>query len=151
MTQRNYYTAEMKFDGGSRGNPGPAAAAAVVRFCDDGYMKTVGKYIGEHSNNYAEYRALIEGLKLAREMGVKRLIIFGDSNLVVNHVNGRWACNVDELKDSLKEAKGLLNGWFVDWEISHVPRSLNRFADEIATQVLDAHKRREKERSKVRR
>lgn len=146
--QRTYSTADMQFDGGSRGNPGPSAAAAWVEFCDGSLKRKASEYIGVATNNVAEYKALLVGLRLAREMDVKRLIIKGDSNLVVNHINGKWECNVPELRELRDEALGILNGFFVDWELSHVPRAQNREADALATETLDRIKRREKERTK---
>lgn len=131
----------MQFDGGSRGNPGPAAGAAIVTF-DDGNSEARGVYLGDDvTNNAAEYHALIVGLRLAQSMGVNEISITGDSKLVVNHVNGDWECKHPDLRPLMKEARGILNGFFVDWELVYVPRAQNKCADAMCNRTLDAVQR----------
>lgn len=138
----------LTFDGGSRGNPGPSAAAAVLT-CEDGTVEGSSIYLGEVTNNIAEYKALILGIKLAQRFGVKDLSIKGDSKLVVNHLNGVWSCNAPSLSHLLKEADGLLSGWFISWEIDHIPRKKNKKADALVNETLDAVARRKKKQRKA--
>ena len=77
-------------DGGSRGNPGPAAIAAVVRGPDGEVLEEAGEAIGEATNNVAEYRALLLGIEQARAHGAGEVKLLGDSELVVRQVQGRY-------------------------------------------------------------
>src|SRR5581483_5274043 len=77
-------------DGGSRGNPGPAAVAAVVTDASGEELAERAKTIGEATNNVAEYRALLLGIELARELGAEELELVGDSQLIVRQVQGRY-------------------------------------------------------------
>ena len=127
--------ATVEFDGASRGNPGPAAAAYVIRDCD-GVVKRDGEAIGEATNNEAEYMALLNGLIEARELGYERVEAVGDSELVVKQVGGDWRCKADNLKplcDEVVETAEAFDGF----EIRHVPRETNTEADETANRALD--------------
>lgn len=77
------------FDGGSRGNPGPAAGAAVI-VLPDGSKEVITEFFDRTTNNVAEYTGLIIGLEKAQELGIKDAIVKGDSNLVVKQVRGEW-------------------------------------------------------------
>src|SRR5205823_11598316 len=76
----------IEFDGGSRGNPGPAGIGVVVRAADGTPLVTLGRFIGRATNNVAEYQALITGLQKARELGARRVQIRGDSELIVRQM-----------------------------------------------------------------
>src|SRR6266699_3183035 len=76
-------TLTLEFDGGSRGNPGPAGIGIIVRAADGTPLVTLGRYIGKATNNVAEYRALIIGLQKAKELGAKKILIRGDSELII--------------------------------------------------------------------
>src|SRR5437762_11572583 len=78
----------LEFDGGARGNPGPAGIGVVVRAKDGTELVTLGRFIGRATNNVAEYRALITAMQKARELGAKRVAIRGDSGPVVNEMRG---------------------------------------------------------------
>jgi ribonuclease HI len=125
----------MTFDGGSRGNPGPAAAGAVV-VLEDGTVKLRHKYIGRTTNNVAEYKALIVGCNLALDHKVTDIEIKGDANLIVNHVNGLWICKAPNLKIVLRQATAILTH-FESWTLSHHHRSYNREADLLVNLCLD--------------
>ena len=125
----------LMFDGGSRGNPGPAGAGYVIYYGDKevahGY-----KYIGIASNNEAEYTALICGLHTALDMGVERLLIKGDSLLVINQVIGKWDVKAAHLRPLCLEAALLLTD-LIEFSIKHVKRNQNKRADTLANQAMD--------------
>jgi ribonuclease HI len=128
--------ATVAFDGASRGNPGPSAAAYVVND-EDGVVKREGEVIGEATNNEAEYVALLRGLVKARELGYSAVEALGDSELVVEQVSGEWRCRADNLKPLCEEVLEV-TGSFEEFEIRHVPREENTAADELANAALDA-------------
>ena len=101
-------------DGGSRGNPGPAAIGVVVR--DDGgkVLGEVGETIGVATNNVAEYRALLRGIELAAEHGAAELELVGDSQLIVRQVEGRYKVKHADMKELHAEVKRALRS-FDSW------------------------------------
>jgi ribonuclease HI len=124
-------------DGGSRGNPGPAASGAVL-FADDGtVLAEIGEYLGIATNNVAEWRALVSGLERARELGVQDLAIRMDSELVVRQVTGVYRVKHADLIPLHAKAKSLLRN-FKSVDIRHVPRKQNAAADAVVNQCLDA-------------
>jgi ribonuclease HI len=124
-------------DGGSRGNPGPAASGAVL-FADDGtVLAEVGEYLGIATNNVAEWRALVSGLERARELGVDEIAIRMDSELVVRQVTGVYRVKHADLIPLHAKAKTLLRN-FKSVDIRHVPRKQNAAADAVVNQCLDA-------------
>lgn len=123
------------FDGASRGNPGPAATGYALDIGDTTIED--GRTLGEQTNNYAEYQALLDGIHTAREEGVTSLTIYGDSELIIKQVTGEYSCNASSLKPALHDVHDALDA-FDDWTIKHVPRSKNNTADGIANDVLDA-------------
>jgi ribonuclease HI len=120
-------------DGASRGNPGPAAAAAVVNHLE---VKR-GEYIGEATNNVAEYRALILGLELAAEMGLKEIEIQSDSELLVRQMTGFYRVKNPGLKDLFEKAQRAA-ARLSAVSYCHIPREENVEADRIANLALDA-------------
>src|SRR5712672_1343141 len=98
-------TLTLQFDGGSRGNPGPAGIGVVLRAADGTPLVTLGRFIGRATNNVAEYRALITGLEKARELGAKKIRIRGDSELVIKQMRGEYRVKSLELKSLFDEAK----------------------------------------------
>ncbi|GAC1395508.1 MAG: hypothetical protein NVS2B8_06440 [Vulcanimicrobiaceae bacterium] len=124
-------------DGGSRGNPGPAASGAVL-FADDGsVLAEVGIYLGIATNNVAEWRALLAGLERARELGVDEIAIRMDSELVVRQVTGVYRVKHADLIPLASQAKAMLRT-FTSVDIKHVPRKDNAAPDAVVNQVLDA-------------
>jgi probable phosphoglycerate mutase len=124
-------------DGGSRGNPGPAASGAVL-FADDGTsLAEVGEFLGVATNNVAEWKALLAGLAKARELGIDEIAIRMDSELVVRQVTGVYRVKHADLIPLATRAKSLLRD-FRSVDIRHVPRKENTAADAVVNQVLDA-------------
>lgn len=127
-------------DGASRGNPGEAAAGVVIVDADGTELVAKGVYLGQCTNNMAEYQALLLGLHEARQLKVERLAVRLDSELVVRQLEGRYQVKDAKLKPLYTKAMGLLRG-FAKYTISHVPRRENQRADELANQALDARQR----------
>lgn len=125
----------VNFDGGSRGNPGPAAIGVVVRGGDE-VVEEVGETIGEATNNVAEYRALLKGIELAAAHGATELELIGDSQLVVRQVEGRYRVKNAGMKELHEEVKRALRG-FDSWSIRHVRRAENADADRLVNEALD--------------
>jgi len=129
-------TATLFSDGGSRGNPGPAALGAVL-FAEDGsVLREIGTYIGIATNNVAEWRGVIAGLEAARELGVSDLTVRLDSELVVRQLTGVYKVKHADLIPLHARAKALLRG-FASVAIGHVPRAKNAHADALANRAMD--------------
>lgn len=124
-------------DGGARGNPGPAAIGVVVRDEEGNVLQDLGETIGEATNNVAEYKALIRGIELARELGGDPIQIHGDSELVVKQMLGQYKVKHPDMKPLHAQAKEALSG-LSEWSISHVRREQNSEADALVNQALDA-------------
>ncbi len=133
-------TATMHIDGASRGNPGPAAYAVVLARPGEPVVEEADT-IGTATNNAAEYTALVEGLGLATELGVKKLAVFSDSELMVKQMRGEYRVKNEELRPLYEEAKRLAAG-FAQFSIAHVRREQNRRADEIGNEALDGRPRK---------
>ena len=123
-------------DGASRGNPGPAGAGIVLHDPQGRLRVNTGRYLGETTNNVAEYQALLLGLKEARKLEVKNLRIFADSELMVKQLTGRYRVKSPHLIPLWREAVNLLEK-FETWAIAHVPREKNHLADEAANRAID--------------
>lgn len=128
------------FDGGSRGNPGPSGIGAVVldpAADPPTVLATVSEHIGSTTNNVAEYRALIAGLEAAREFGARRVVVRGDSMLVLRQVEGTWKVKQPHLRPLVGEVRALLDE-YGEVELTHVPREQNADADLLVNAALDA-------------
>ena len=123
-------------DGASRGNPGPAAYAAILHSPDRKEVFRIGKPLGIATNNAAEYYALITALDYAAHHGIKNLRIRSDSELLVNQMNGRYRVRSKDLKPLHERAAKLANQ-LEYFTIEHVPREENRDADALANEALD--------------
>jgi ribonuclease HI len=123
-------------DGGSRGNPGPAAAAAVLSTPDGDVLDEASVTLGHATNNVAEYRGLILGLERARALGASEVDVINDSELVAHQVNGRYKVKHPDLKPLHAEAAEALRG-FRRWSIRAVPRAQNAYADRLVNETLD--------------
>jgi ribonuclease HI len=127
------------FDGGARGNPGPAAIGAVVL---DGSstpprrLATVSERIGETTNNVAEYRALIAGLEAAAATPARRVRVRGDSKLVIEQVAGRWKVRQEHLRPLHAKVRDLLSP-YEQVDLAHVRREHNVDADALVNAALD--------------
>ncbi len=124
-------------DGGSRGNPGPAAAGAVLRTPDGELVAEASQTIGRATNNVAEYRALLLGLERARELGATVVEVVNDSELIAKQITGRYKVKHADMKPLHAEARRALAG-FDRWSIRSVPRAQNADADALVNAALDA-------------
>jgi tryptophan 2,3-dioxygenase/ribonuclease HI len=124
-------------DGGARGNPGPAAAAAVISTPDGAVLADAAERIGTATNNVAEYRGLLLGLDRARELGATEVEVVNDSELVAKQVNGEYKVKHADMKPLHAQALDTL-GSFDRWSIRSVPRAQNAGADALVNQALDA-------------
>lgn len=122
-------------DGGARGNPGPAAAAGVIRD-GPGRETRLCAYLGVTSNNVAEYMALIWVLEEACRAGVSRVVAYSDSELLVRQVTGLYRVRSPRLVPLHRRARELASG-VPHFEIHHVGREGNRVADALVNRVLD--------------
>jgi len=122
-------------DGASRGNPGPASAGVVLEFSDRENITDKAVFVGELTNNQAEYRALQYGLSIASMSEVENISIRVDSELVVKQLTGEYSVNDDTLADLKKGVEQLLTD--ISWDITHVPREENAEADKLANEALD--------------
>ncbi|OVE83254.1 ribonuclease HI [Natronolimnobius baerhuensis] len=123
------------FDGGSRGNPGPAGIGWLL-VSSNGIVAEGSDTIGRATNNQAEYEALIAALKAARDYGYDELHIRGDSELIVKQVRGEYNTNNPELREKRVTVHELLSA-FDEWTLEHVPREVNDRADELANEAMD--------------
>jgi ribonuclease HI len=128
-------------DGGSRGNPGPAAIGVVVATPDGAVLDEVAEAIGVATNNVAEYRALLRGLERARDLGASEVEIVNDSELIARQLRGAYKVKHPAMKPLYLEAMAALRG-FDRWQIRTVPRALNAAADALVNAALDGTARR---------
>lgn len=126
-------------DGGSRGNPGPAAIGVVIEVEKDGeseVIREIAETIGVASNNVAEYRAVIRALEAARELGADSVTGLLDSQLVVEQLNGRYKVKHEDMKPLHARARELA-GQFPLVTFQYVPREQNKEADRLVNAALD--------------
>lgn len=126
-------------DGGSRGNPGPSASGFVIYNPDGLIVVESGEYLGVTTNNQAEYQALKFGLDEAQKRGIREIDVFLDSMLVVNQMNGTFKVKNRDLWPIYESVKELVKN-FKQVSFTHVPRELNKHADGLVNQTLDARK-----------
>ncbi len=127
----------MHVDGGARGNPGPAAAGAVISTPDGAVLDDAAEAIGVATNNVAEYRGLLLGLQRARALGATEVEVVNDSELVAKQVNGAYKVKHPDMKPLHAAALQALDG-FERWSIRSVPRAQNADADALVNQALDS-------------
>jgi ribonuclease HI len=126
----------LQFDGGSRGNPGPAGIGVVLRAADGTAVVTLGRFIGRATNNVAEYKALITALEQAKQLGAKRVKVLGDSELIVKQMRGEYRVKNPDLRVLYEEAQDLFNDFDVA-TIDHNYREDNSLADRLANLAMD--------------
>ena len=126
----------MNVDGGARGNPGPAAVAAVATSTEGEVLGERNAYIGEATNNVAEYRALLLGLELARDLGADQVEVINDSELVARQIGGEYKVKHAGLKPLFIEAMRTLRE-FEGWSVRAVRCEHNERADELVNAALD--------------
>lgn len=123
-------------DGGSRGNPGPAAAAAVFVDDDGKVTQTFAEYMGVATNNQAEYRAVELGLEAMHNHGITEADFYLDSQLVVRQLNGQYKVKHPEMRAAYGRIQKLLDG--LDVTFTHVMRADNTSADTAVNDCLDS-------------
>lgn len=125
------------FDGCSKNNPGPSGAGAVL-YHNGVEIWSTAVFVGhKETNNVAEYTGMIVGIKRAAEMGIRRLVVKGDSNLVVQQMNGKFRVNADHIKPLHATAKNIIRN-FDSIQFVHVYRHLNQRADELSNMGLES-------------
>lgn len=129
----------LRTDGGARGNPGPGGAGFVLEDASGAVVRSGGRYLGEVTNNVAEYRALIWGLRTALDEGVHRLRVCADSELVVRQVNRLYKVKNEGLKPLFAQASALLLR-FEHVSVEHVRRAENEAADALANEAMDCRR-----------
>ena len=122
-------------DGAARGNPGPAGAGFVI-YKDGRMLESQAQYLGETTNNQAEYNALILGLARLKEIGAARVKVRSDSELMVKQMNGDYRVKNQGLMKLASSAQKLARG-FEKFIIEHIPREQNKEADRMSNRAID--------------
>ncbi|MDD4570392.1 MAG: ribonuclease HI family protein [Tepidanaerobacteraceae bacterium] len=123
-------------DGASRGNPGNAGIGVLLVDENDNVIKEISVYIGQTTNNIAEYTAMLTALREALEMNIEEIEIVSDSELMVKQINGEYQVKNEGLKPLYREACGLLKE-FKGFTVRHVRREHNKEADKLANRGID--------------
>jgi ribonuclease HI len=123
-------------DGAARGNPGPAGAGAVVIDEAGTAVAEIGRYLGEQTNNVAEYEGLLLGLRHALVHGATDVEVLADSQLLIRQLAGVYRVKSPGLIPLFEEAKRLLKR-FKNVELRHIPREMNGAADEMSNRAID--------------
>ncbi len=126
----------VNIDGGSRGNPGPAAYGVLMRDARGEVVARLKKYIGRFTNNVAEYYGLIAAMDYAQSHGVRAIRVESDSELLVKQMRGLYKVKSADLQPLFERAKKMSQA-FESFRIDHVYREQNREADALANQALD--------------
>lgn len=123
-------------DGGARGNPGPAGAGVVISRSDGEVVENLSRYLGQTTNNVAEYRALLLGLERALQLQAAAVRVHLDSQLVVRQLQGSYRVRKPHLRPLYQQAQDMLRR-FKRAELVHVPREQNRAADRLVNEAID--------------
>ena len=123
-------------DGCCRGNPGPAGIGVVITDSRRKILKELSEYIGEATNNIAEYNALIRALEEADNLGADEITVFMDSELVVKQLSGEYRVKDDKMQELFRKAVETLK-CFGSFEIKHVDRAKNKEADKLANRAIN--------------
>src|SRR3984885_13820224 len=123
-------------DGGSRGNPGPAGFGVYIQDSAGKVLGELSQYLGAHTNNFAEYSALLAALEFAITHGHKSLRVISDSELMVKQMKGQYPVNRPELRPLYEEARRRIPQ-LDHFQIQHVLREKNRHADRLANLAMD--------------
>lgn len=125
-------------DGGARGNPGPAACGAYLTDESGAVLKEHGRYLGEQTNNYAEYMGIIDALTHAKELGADEVDMYMDSELAVKQLNGEYRVKNPALAQLFMQVHNLKLG-FSKVRFTHVRREKNKEADRLVNEAIDRH------------
>ena len=128
---------QIKADGGSRGNPGIAGSGTVLYDASGTVLTSIADYVGTATNNVAEYRALLNGLEAARDLGATEVEVLMDSKLVVEQMSGRWKIKHPDMKELALKAQAIARD-FDAISYTWIPRAENSEADALANQAMDA-------------
>lgn len=123
-------------DGASRGNPGEAGIGVVIKDEGGKVIKRIARYLGRATNNQAEYTALLDGLKAAKELGAEGLQVYADSELLVKQIRGEYKVKNPELQKMNLIARSLIEK-FPAFVITYIPREKNSMADSLANEAID--------------
>lgn len=123
-------------DGGARGNPGPAAVGFIIYDSNNEKLEQYSKYIGEKTNNYAEYLAILESLINSKNYNPDEVVIYTDSSLAYNQINGFWKIKDDSLKDIASRINKEISG-FKQFKVLYIPREKNKEADKLVNIELN--------------
>jgi len=132
-------TVKLFSDGACRGNPGIGGAGAVITDEADNILWEEKEYLGHCTNNIAEYKALILGLKGALAQGFNQLDVYLDSELLANQINGSYKVKNENLKILMQEVRRLLSS-FESSQVKHVLRCHNARADKLANLAIDEYR-----------
>ena len=127
---------EIYVDGGSRGNPGPSGAGVVILDSNGNRLKDISKYIGEATNNIAEYSALLYGLEEALILRADEIVVNLDSELVAKQLTGDYRVKDSGLKPLFERAMNMLKS-FKSFEIRHIEREKNKEADKLVNRAIN--------------
>jgi len=128
--------AVMHTDGGARGNPGIAGIGIVIEDKDGNSIREISQYIGEQTNNMAEYKALSRGLEAALDLGIKKITCYLDSELVVKQLKGEYRVKNERIISMYNMVMPLIKE-FDDFKVIHVKRELNKKADKLVNEAID--------------
>ena len=128
----------IRTDGGARGNPGPAGIGVVIEDENGKILEEHAKYLGETTNNQAEYRAVILGLECALELGATSVIVITDSELLVRQANGEYKVKNPQLAQRYLQFKNLETRLGGHVTYRHVRREQNKRADNLANEAMDS-------------
>jgi ribonuclease HI len=141
-SHRRVYS-EMYCDGASSGNPGKSGIGVVIKVSDKDVGQLginnkyiISEYIGVTTNNMAEYMALIRGLEKARSLGIKKIKIYLDSELLVRQMTGIYKVKSKKLMPLWTQARDMIDRGFDRCTITHIPRELNKEADSLARKAV---------------
>ncbi len=130
-------TAIIFTDGASRGNPGRAGAGFVIYSVEGEKLREGSYYLGNKTNNQAEYEALIRALETAVDMGIRKIEIRSDSQLLIRQLQGSYRVKSPNIIPLYEKVKSLLEN-FSDVRLKHIPRELNKEADALANRGIDS-------------
>ncbi|HEY3488517.1 MAG TPA: ribonuclease HI family protein [Candidatus Deferrimicrobiaceae bacterium] len=130
----------IRTDGACRGNPGPSGIGVFMRVDGENAPREFYAYIGETTNNVAEYKALLLGLDEAEKLGAASVTVLADSELLVKQINGQYKVKSEGLRPLFLDASRRLRS-FPSARVTHVPREENRDADRLANKAIDEYDR----------
>jgi Ribonuclease HI len=123
-------------DGGSRGNPGPSGIGVIILDSKRKKIKEISKYIGETTNNVAEYSALVCALEEAASLGADEVVVYMDSELIAKQLNGEYRVKGENIKALFEKALSILKN-LESFEIKHIGREKNKEADKLANKAIN--------------